>query len=71
MQARKHASEKSTLVLKPRPDVTRSPKQGHQWPHKKDSCPTKIFKKNLEKDWFPEDHETCIRIPVEGRLLNN
>ena len=26
----------STLALKPRADVTKSPKQGHQWPHKKD-----------------------------------
>ena len=35
----------STLVLKPRADVTRSSKQGYQWPHKKDLCPTKFFKK--------------------------
>ena len=40
----KHASEGSTLALKPRADVTRSPKQGYQWPHKKDSCPPKIKK---------------------------
>ena len=33
------------LALKPRGDVTRSPKQGYQWSHKKDSCPPKIFKK--------------------------
>ena len=46
VQARKHASE-STLALKPRADVTRSPKQGYQWPHKKDMCPPKILKKNL------------------------
>ena len=25
-----------TLVLKPRAEVDRSPKQGYQWPHKKD-----------------------------------
>ena len=31
-----------TLALKPRGDITRSPKQGYQWPHKKDSCPPKI-----------------------------
>ena len=43
-QARKHASE-STLALKPRADITRSPKQGYQWPHKKDMCPPKILKK--------------------------
>ena len=34
-----------TLALKPRGDITRSPKQGYQWPHKKDSCPPKISKK--------------------------
>ena len=45
MQARKHASERSTLALKPRAEVTRSPKQGYQWPHKKDSCPSKNFLK--------------------------
>ena len=31
-----------TLALKPRGDVTRSLKQGYQWPHKKDSCPPKF-----------------------------
>ena len=39
-----------TLALKPRGDVTRSPKQGHQWPHKKDSCPPKIFKKKQKTE---------------------
>ena len=34
---------------RPRADVTRSPKQGYQWPHKKDLCPTKIF---LKKRYF-------------------
>ena len=34
-----------TLALKPRGDVTRSLKQGYQWPHKKDSGPPKILKK--------------------------
>ena len=46
-QARKYASE-STLALKPRADITRSPKQGYQWPHKKDMCPPKIKKKMFE-----------------------
>ena len=50
-QARKHASEKSTLALKPRADVTRSPKQGYQWPDKKDSCPTKLKKKGFAPLW--------------------
>ena len=35
-----HTSEKackgSILALKPMADITRSPKQGHQWSHKKD-----------------------------------
>ena len=35
VQARKHASEKSTLALKPRADVTRSPKQGISSPTKR------------------------------------
>ena len=38
-----------TLALKPRGDVTGSPKQGYQWPHKKDSCPPKIFKKKFSQ----------------------
>ena len=42
----KQASEGSTLALKPRGDITRSPKQGYQWPHEKDLCPPKL-KKNL------------------------
>ena len=32
-----------TLALKPRGDVTRSTKQGYQWPQKMDICPTKCF----------------------------
>ena len=44
-----HTSEKvckgSTLALKPRADITRSPKQGYQWTHKKDLYPPKNFKK--------------------------
>ena len=44
-QATKHASKGSTLALKPRENITRSPKQGYQRPHEKDSCPPK-FKKN-------------------------
>ena len=43
-QVRKHTSDRSTLVLKPRADVTRSQKQGYQWPHKKDMS-SKILKK--------------------------
>ena len=32
-----------TLALKPRGDITRSLKQGYQWPHKKDLCPPKNY----------------------------
>ena len=41
----------STLALKPRADITRSPKQGYQWPHEKDLCPPKIKKKKRKKRW--------------------
>ena len=44
VQARKCASD-STLALKPRADVTRSPKQGYQRPQKKDVCPPNFSKK--------------------------
>ena len=33
----------STLALKPRADITRSPKQGYQLTHEKDKCPPKFF----------------------------
>ena len=36
MQTRKHTSQGSTLALKSMADVSTSPKQGYQWPHKKD-----------------------------------
>ena len=32
-----------TLALNPRGDVTRNPKQGYQWPQKKDMCRPKTF----------------------------
>ena len=38
-----------TMALKSRADVTRSPKQGYQWPHKKDSCPPKNYFKKITK----------------------
>ena len=38
----------STLALKPRADITRNPKQGYQWPHKKDLCPPKVFLKKIQ-----------------------
>ena len=38
-------ARESTLAFKPRAEVTRSPKEGYLWPHKKDSC----LAKNLNK----------------------
>ena len=38
-QLMKHISKGPTLAFKLRSDVTISPKQGYQWPHKKDLCP--------------------------------
>ena len=45
-----HTGEGSTLALKHRADVTRSPKQGYQWPHKKDLCPPKKNVKETKVD---------------------
>ena len=36
-------AKSSTLALKPRADVTRSPKQGYQWTPEKDLCPPNFF----------------------------
>ena len=47
MKATKHTSKESTLVLKPMVDVTRSRKQGYQWPHKKGLIPPKKFLKSV------------------------
>ena len=33
------------MALKPRGDITRSPKRGYQWPHKKDMCLNNSFLK--------------------------
>ena len=42
VQVMKHTTERSILALKFRTRYTRSPKQGYQWPHKKDWCGLKI-----------------------------
>ena len=39
--------EELTLALKPRGDITRSPKQGYQWPHKRTCVQQKLKKKKL------------------------
>ena len=54
-----------TLALKPRDDVTRSLKQGYQWPHKKDLCPPKIKKEtNLTIRCFPVAVHVSFRLSV-------
>ena len=42
-QVRKHASEGTHPVFETQADITRSPKQGYQWSHKKNSCTKKKF----------------------------
>ena len=46
------SANKTQPALKPRVDVTRSPKQGHQWPHKKDLCPPIFFLKKEENNFW-------------------
>ena len=41
-------TEVPILALKPRAEVTRSPKYGYQWPHKEDLCPPKKGLKTLQ-----------------------
>ena len=45
MQVTKHASEGSSLALKPRADITKSPEIGYQWPHKKPDILQTVLKK--------------------------
>ena len=52
----------SILALKPRADVTRSPKQGYQWPRKKDRCPQNFFKKNSEMLQKPYAFRYCCNV---------
>ena len=50
-----------TLALKPRGDVTISPKQEFQWPHKKDLCILKSFSRtNILKIVEFQDKHVCI-----------
>ena len=49
-QARQYGQyAKGDLALKPRADITRSSKQGYQWPHEKDLCPPKVLKNQRVK----------------------
>ena len=52
-------------TLKPSIDVTGSPKQGYQWPHKKDLIPSKTFVKkfkNMFQRSYLTNNELCVII---------
>ena len=56
------------LALKPGGDIAKSPKQGFQWPLKKDSCPPKIiFKKTKKKSLMPQS--AINRFPYRTYLV--
>ena len=44
-----HTGKRACKALKPRPDFTRSPKQGYHWPHEKNLCPPKYLSKKIQK----------------------
>ena len=72
--ARKHLSERSTLALKPRADVTRSPKHGHQCPHKKDICLPNLFFFKKENDRITQSNvlvALICRKPTISPSLND
>ena len=60
----KKACKGSTLALKPRADISRSPKQGYQWPHENDLCPPKtFFKKDFiftKANWYGCEWDLCL-----------
>ena len=66
-QVRKHASEKSTLALKPKADFARRPKQGYQWPHEKDLCQLFISSKNLLKKSFEMLLYWCFKYGLRNK----
>ena len=49
-------------------DVTISPKQGYQWPHKKDSCPPKNLK---NKNKLLERHAATTKVQRAMYLQTN
>ena len=53
-----------TLALKPRGDITRSPKQGYQWPHQWTCVQQKILKKSSHLQ-----HEGSM-IGLQCQLIN-
>ena len=62
MQVMKHASEGiTTLALKPRADVTRSLRQGYQWPTKRTYVLQIFFKKSCDWPSPTRCHFRCFR----------
>ena len=59
-----------TLTLKSRADVIRIPKQGYQWPHKKNSCPPKFFKKKKMTE-FQHLKADITELNCEWKCNNN
>ena len=55
----------SNKALKPRGDITRSPKQGYQWPHKKDSCLPNIFLKTKKSVHMRNNFVAFAMTPCE------
>ena len=62
MQVTKHASEGSSLALKPRADITRSPEIWYQWLHKKPDI-LQTFLKNcrLVGQFF---YQCCTKVTI-------
>ena len=57
-----------TLALKPRGDVTRSPKQGYQWPHKKGLMSSKNLQKKKKDDLNSGTVVTLSQSPISVEL---
>ena len=69
MEPTKHTSKVSTVTLKPRPDVTRSQKQGYQWPHRKDIYMSSKFEK-IKVYQQRLRHYKCFRSPWVCEIFN-
>ena len=67
-----HTSEKThkkgpTLALKSMAEITRNPKQGYQWPHEKDLCPSNFFEK---RRWSQEIMKSISKINLAVGIFN-
>ena len=60
-----------TLALKPRGDVTRSPKQGYQWPHKRTHVLQNFKKKKKKNVWKKKWNIIRWRKSVGRKNLEN